>query len=51
MSCKFLFAGSDPREEWEGVFEMCYALDHAVRFETDDLVKGRKVLEVNVQST
>ncbi|CAG9532344.1 unnamed protein product [Cercopithifilaria johnstoni] len=38
--------GSDPREEWEGVFEMCYALDHAVRFETDDLVKGRKVLEI-----
>ncbi|KAM3715991.1 Uncharacterized protein ACO02O_00002 [Dirofilaria immitis] len=38
--------GSDPREEWEGVFEMCYALDHAVRFETDTLVKGCKVLEI-----
>uniref|UniRef100_A0A0R3RUK5 Methyltransf_11 domain-containing protein n=1 Tax=Elaeophora elaphi TaxID=1147741 RepID=A0A0R3RUK5_9BILA len=38
--------GSDPREEWEGAFEMCYALDHAVRFETDDLVKGRKILEI-----
>ncbi|MCP9259143.1 hypothetical protein DINM_002111 [Dirofilaria immitis] len=37
---------SDPREEWEGVFEMCYALDHAVRFETDTLVKGCKVLEI-----
>ncbi|EFO22850.1 hypothetical protein LOAG_05640 [Loa loa] len=38
--------GNDPREEWEGVFAMCYALDHAVRFETDDLVKGCKVLEI-----
>ncbi|VDO43818.1 unnamed protein product [Onchocerca flexuosa] len=38
--------GSDPWEDWEGVFEMCYALDHAVRFETDTLVKGCKVLEI-----
>uniref|UniRef100_A0A915PGJ8 Methyltransferase type 11 domain-containing protein n=1 Tax=Setaria digitata TaxID=48799 RepID=A0A915PGJ8_9BILA len=35
--------GINPREEWEGVCDMCYALDHAVRFETDDLVKGRKI--------
>lgn len=40
------FDGNDPREDWEGVFEMCYALDHAVQFETEDLLKGRKVLEI-----
>ncbi|KAL4002282.1 hypothetical protein ACH3XW_2810 [Acanthocheilonema viteae] len=44
---KSFMEGSDPREEWEGVFEMCYALDHAIRFETDDLVKGRKILEID----
>ncbi|KAK6101292.1 hypothetical protein QQG55_4030 [Brugia pahangi] len=38
--------GSDPWEYWEGVFEMCYALDHAIQFETDDLVKGCQVLEI-----
>uniref|UniRef100_A0A1I8ELL3 Uncharacterized protein n=1 Tax=Wuchereria bancrofti TaxID=6293 RepID=A0A1I8ELL3_WUCBA len=38
--------GSDPWEDWEGVFELCYALDHAIQFETDDLVKGCQVLEI-----
>lgn len=48
VSYELLSVGNDPREQWKGVFGMCYALDHAVRFETDDLVKGCKVLEVKV---
>ncbi|VDN04742.1 unnamed protein product [Thelazia callipaeda] len=39
---------NDPREDWEGVCEMCDALDDTVRYQLDDLVKGRNVLEIGL---